>query len=541
MTLIICTICSAQNYQWAVGEGGILEDKALGITTDDLGNVYVTGFFKSTAAFGSTTFTSAGVADIFLAKYDSAGNLLWAKQFGGISNDIGYDVATDASGNCYLTGSFRQTATFGSIILQSTGSDGNYDAFLLKTDAQGNVLWAKKGGGADWDEARGLALTGNQIYITGLFTGPATFGSFTVEDNDGQDVYVACYTTDGNINWVSTGGGPNSDLGLGLASDAQGNAFITGYFQGQATFGNEVISNASSIYLDAFTVKISASGTFLWARSGGVASDDDVGRAVTTDSSGNVYIAGDLRGSGQFDGINYTSAGIADIFVVKYDTAGNIQYLTQAGNQGGDYAYGIAAANNNIYITGSFNGIVPFGDTVLTSAGSFGPISNDIFFASMDANTGNFTKALRAGGNGDDEGNAIAADFAGNLYQAGDFEHNNSSFTPFVLQTNGVHDIFVARINQAALGTYNVSEKPKFFMYPNPVVDLCQIMLTGNESNDHLNIDIYSCTFQLLKSMNTHDNPLISLDVSDFAAGIYYVHFVDEEKSSRTLIKLIKR
>lgn len=541
MTLMISTICSAQNYQWAVGEGGILEDKALGITTDDLGNVYVTGFFKSTAAFGSTTFTSAGVADIFLAKYDSAGNLLWAKQFGGPSNDIGYDVATDASGNCYLTGSFRQTATFGSIILQSTGSDGNYDAFLLKTDTQGNVLWAKKGGGADWDEARGLALTGNQIYITGLFTGPATFGSFTVEDNGGQDVYVACYTTDGNINWVSTGGGPNSDLGLGLASDAQGNAFITGYFQGQATFGNEVISNASSIYLDAFTVKISASGTFLWARSGGVASDDDVGRAVTTDSSGNVYIAGDLRGSGQFDGINYTSAGIADIFVVKYDTAGNIQYLTQAGNQGGDYAYGIAAANNNIYITGLFNGIVPFGDTVLTSAGSFGPISNDIFFASMDANTGNFTKALRAGGNGDDEGNAIAADFAGNLYQAGDFEHNNSSFTPFVLQTNGVHDIFVARINQAALGTFNVSEKPKFFMHPNPVVDLCQIMLTGNESNDHLKIDIYSSTFQLLKSMNTHDNPLNSLDVSDFAAGIYYVHFVDEEKSSRTVIKLIKR
>jgi hypothetical protein len=141
--LLYWQAAAAQSYQWAQGEGGTNEDRAFGIATDLLGNVYATGSFRSTATFGPTVFTSAGVEDAFLAKYDSSGNLLWAKRFGGQSIDIGYDAATDDSGNCYITGVFYNTAMFGSFSLQSSGT-GDAEIFVLKTDSAGTVLWAKK-------------------------------------------------------------------------------------------------------------------------------------------------------------------------------------------------------------------------------------------------------------------------------------------------------------------------------------------------------------------------------------------------------------
>lgn len=450
--LSLCTYATfGQTYQWAIGEGGVSEDRAFGTATDNSGNVYVTGYFRSTASFGSVTLNNySSVEDIFLVKYDSAGNLLWAKQFGGLNSDIAYDVATDNDGNCYVTGTFYNEATFGAFTLESTGSF-DYEAFVFKTNSAGTVLWAKHGGGVGFDESRGLAITTDKLYITGLYTGSATFGASTVTAAGSVDVYVACYNLNGVVQWVTSGGGTGFDFGLGLASDASGNAFVTGYFQGTATFGTSVLTNSSSAYIDMFVFKINSSGNILWAHSGGTGADDDAGRAIATDNAGNIYVAGELRGSGQFDGISYTSAGIADMYVAKYDASGTIQYLTQAGNQGGDYAYGIAAGSSRVYVTGLFNGIVQFGTTTLTSAGSFGPISNDIYLATMDANSGSFISAMRAGGNGDDAGRAVAIDYTGAVVQAGDFEHSNSTFDPFILNSNGTHDMFAARIGSSCV------------------------------------------------------------------------------------------
>src|SRR6476620_1190373 len=124
-----CTISYSQSFQWAAGAGGINEDKGLGIATDNSGNVYVTGFIRNTATFGTISLTSSGVEDIFLAKYDSNGNVLWAQRFGGPSNDIGYSVATDAAGNCYLAGTYKGPVAFGSFTLEASGIQ-DYDAFV---------------------------------------------------------------------------------------------------------------------------------------------------------------------------------------------------------------------------------------------------------------------------------------------------------------------------------------------------------------------------------------------------------------------------
>src|SRR3989338_2819744 len=140
--LTINTFAQMPHWSWAKSAGGASWDLGYSVSTDASGNVYMTGRFNiSTITFGTTTLTNAGDYDIFIVKYDAAGNVLWAKSAGGTSSDVGTCVSTDASGNVLMTGSFQSPAiTFGTTTLTSVGYG---DIFIVKFDATGNILWAK--------------------------------------------------------------------------------------------------------------------------------------------------------------------------------------------------------------------------------------------------------------------------------------------------------------------------------------------------------------------------------------------------------------
>ncbi|XWK88153.1 MAG: SBBP repeat-containing protein [Phormidium sp.] len=127
---------SSGNVAWAKSFGSTNYDKGYGITTDSSGNVYTTGFFYGSATFGTTTLTASGGIDIFVAKLDSSGNVAWAKNFGGNLGETASSIVTESSGNLYTTGYFNGSATFGSTTLTSLGS---YDIFVAKLDSSGNV------------------------------------------------------------------------------------------------------------------------------------------------------------------------------------------------------------------------------------------------------------------------------------------------------------------------------------------------------------------------------------------------------------------
>ncbi len=169
----------AQTVEWVRSGGGTEIDRGFAITADPAGNTYVTGSFSGTAPFGPFTLTSAGSDDIFVAKYDGGGNVLWAQSAGGTSVDQGLAIAVDDSGNSYVTGVYSSSATFGSFTISS--SAGTRDVFIVKYDGNGNALWARSAGGTTLDEGRGIAVddAGNS-YVTGTFSPPATFGSFTL-------------------------------------------------------------------------------------------------------------------------------------------------------------------------------------------------------------------------------------------------------------------------------------------------------------------------------------------------------------------------
>ncbi len=240
-------------WQWAVKAGGSGQDSSQGIAIDSLGNQYVTGTFEGSIAFGSYTLTSSGYYDIFAAKLDPNGNFLWAVRAGGTSNDFGYGIAVDGSGSVLLTGSFLDTATFGSYTLIS---DGNRDIFTAKLDINGNFLWAVRAGGTSYDYCSGIAVdvVGN-AYLTGYFWGNSSFGSYTLISSGDVDIFAAKLDPNGNWLWAIRAGGTSYEFGYGIAVDGAGKAYLTGCFMGSAAFGPYTLICGGSD--DIFVAKLS--------------------------------------------------------------------------------------------------------------------------------------------------------------------------------------------------------------------------------------------------------------------------------------------
>src|SRR5688572_19073688 len=233
------------DFVWARRAGGIEADAASRVAVDAGGNSYVTGIFRGNAIFGTDNLTSSGNTDIFVAKYDASGNVLWAKQAGGQDIDAAKNIEVDGNGNSYITGEFRGSATFGSTTLTSTGY---YDCFIAKYDADGNMVWAKQSGGAGLEMGRGIAVDGSgNCYITGYFEGSATFGSTTLTSSGDEDIFIARYDALGNVLWAKQAGGTTKDAAVGIAVYGSGTSYITGEFQGQATFGSTTLTSTSSL------------------------------------------------------------------------------------------------------------------------------------------------------------------------------------------------------------------------------------------------------------------------------------------------------
>ncbi|MEZ4902448.1 MAG: SBBP repeat-containing protein [Spirosomataceae bacterium] len=165
------------------------------------------------------------------------------RSMGGASFDVGYGIAVDGSGNIYLTGSYQDTATFGSTkVLTSVGS---YDVFIAQYSSSGLIQWVRSVGGASFDSGYSIAVDGSSnVYVTGSYQGTATFGSTILTSVGSEDVFVAQYNSSGSIQWVKSGGGTISDIGKDIAVDELGNVYVTGSYYGAAFFGETTLASA---------------------------------------------------------------------------------------------------------------------------------------------------------------------------------------------------------------------------------------------------------------------------------------------------------
>ncbi len=529
MISILSVNAQTPNWQWAKSAGGTGSAFGLIVSTDAIGNVFMTGYFKSpTITFGTTTLTNAGSNDIFIVKYDATGNVLWAKSVGGAYDERGQSVSTDASGNVFMTGYFiSPTISFGTTTLTNTYASNLYsDFFIVKYDTSGNVLWAKSAEGAYDDSGQSVSTdaSGN-VFITGIYYSPTiTFGTTTLTKanptSNYSDIFIVKYDASGNMLWATSAeDGLFNDDGRSLSTDASGNVFIAGYFASPTiTFGTTTLTNTNSSW-DIFIVKYDSSGNVLWAKSAG-GTAYDIGNSVSTDAIGNVFMTGIYYSPTITFGITtLTNANnVADIFIVKYDASGNVLWAKSAEGTWYDLSYGVCTdVIGNVFITGAFySPTITFGTTTLTNVNA----ANDIFIVKYDA-SGNVLWAKSAGGTGYDEGYAVSTDASGNVFLTGNFGSPNINFGTTTLTntdtTGSFRDIFIAKLD-GTTGTNDI-KNANIKIYPNPTNNIINIEgLTKNENNT---IQIFDVQGKLVITKNISEKGTI--DLSELNKGVYVI------------------
>jgi hypothetical protein len=291
--LFVAAFDRAGEPQWLWTAGGIDSDGANAIAAAPDGGWLVGGSFSQSVELQGTTLTSRGGTDAMLVKLASNGDLEWVKQFGGRYNDTITHLATDARGNVYIQGVFRDTADWGGVPLVAHGGSDN-DVVLAKYDVNGDHLWSAGFGNAFNDVAGGLAVdpAGN-ITMAGSFDKTISFGPGDDHRSAGEaDAFVARFDTDGKLAWARTYGADREDIAYGIAADAAGNTITTGWFQGSVDFGaGPLVSKGNK---DVFALKLDAAGGLVWAQSFGD-HDHDQGRAVAVDADGAAIVAGIFR------------------------------------------------------------------------------------------------------------------------------------------------------------------------------------------------------------------------------------------------------
>jgi hypothetical protein len=317
--------------------GGTYEDIAFSVQQTSDGGYIVAGY---TTSFG------AGGEDIFLIKTDANGNIQWAKTYGGTAIDWAYSVQQTSDGGYIVAGG---THSFGA---------GSYDIFLIKTDADGNIIWAKTYGGTYSDYAYSVQQTSDGGYIVAGGTG--SFGA-------GGDIFLIKTDANGNIIWAKTYGGTNYDEAYSVQQTSDGGYIVAGYTE---SFG--------AGYGDIFLIKTDANGNVQWAKTYG-GTDLDWAYSVQQTSDGGYIVAGFTYSFG---------AGYDDIFLIKTDANGNIQWAKTYGGIDYDWAHSVQQTSDGGYILAG-------------GTDSFGAGYYDALLVKTDAN-GNISWAKIYGGTDDD-------------------------------------------------------------------------------------------------------------------------------------------
>lgn len=416
--LSIGAFAQAPPWLWAVSgkdEGASISGD---VAVDDNGNIYLSGEFTRALTFENQTLVSAGGKDVYVAKFTSQGKLVWAKSAGGIYDDKTPGIAFDNAGYMYLAGSFADQAQFDHHMVTS---QGQHDIFLAKYDPDGNLIWVKSFGGLGTEtigasSGRGLFVdANNRIYLTGSFVGTVDFGGTTLTSKrEEEDVYFAKLDSAGAVIWAKSAGSNSSDFGIDICVDQAGNVFITGVHDGTIYF--DTIKLTERQFGDMFLAKFDSLGNACWAKTAG-GSIEDYGGALICDENFNVYVLGGFNSSPIFFGAHRLyNRGSFDVFLAKYNSVGDLVWVKTAGWLGTDTGGDMAYWDKEIYITGHFNQRMIFDNDVLWSHEGKG--GEDGFVAKYNVD-GEFQWAKNAGGLGGDRLFGIAIDPIGYPVVAG--------------------------------------------------------------------------------------------------------------------------
>ena len=488
--IFIMKLNMSGEFQWAFSLGGESSEYLEGMALDPQGNIYITGHYVDEVDFdpgqGEHKLVENGGADIFIAKYNSAGAYQWAHSFGNEYSDAGTNIHIDKAGNVLVVGEFQEPT--------------------------------------DFDPGAGVAIL----------------------DPFGMDTYVAKYTPAGALVWARLIGGTGNVNGYHITSDARNNVYVTGRVRNKVDFdpgpGTHEITTTNN---EAFLLKLNADGLFKFAvlPGGSVTSKNfNNHRPVGTDKDGNVYLAYDFKSSVDFNPgtgtVSLTSNGSEDIFLQKLDSLGSFVWVKQVGGSNTDLLNDlIVSESGDLFITGRFNGTVDFdpGPGVV-NLNANGDWNTGIFVARYNKN-GELVWAYDVKRNDDTwpygDGNALALDKDGNLLAVGEFSGTfnfNTGTTPLLLSsvTENVLNGFVMKLKGTLSGVSITESGSSLVLYPNPFKN--QLEIRSDESLRDARLTLRNLSGQMIFIKSTMDGNNFVVDIPDIPAGIYLFEVVNGSK-----------
>ena len=432
--------------------------------------------------------------DVFLAKFDVNGNVLWAKeavQASATSHGAAYSVTADKWGNAYITGQFNDTISFGTHTLRSA----NNDVYTVKYDANGNVKWA----------AQSFALT------------PASYGGY----------------------------------GYSVTTDKWGNACITGLFNDTLTFGAYTLKTVVGCDYNVFLVKYDTAGKVLWAtQPASVSNGRGAAYSVITDNAGAAYIAGYFQDSiifGSYKLSAYVSFGIiSDMFLAKYDVGGNVVWAEQSYNNDSIRkweGYSLAADTlNNIYMSaGSYspgNGKVRFGKDTFSYTNN-----NPDPALILKLDTAGNVKCGTIIPTGGESNNTVAVTKSGQYIYLGGGIADTVAFGKDTFNVPGSGYPFIASwlpCNPVLAEVNNIDDKKgAITVYPNPSNGIVQLEITNYELGMKNTIEVYNVLGERVYSQSSILNSPFSINLKDSPAGVYFIRVYDEGQKFSAITKII--
>ena len=341
------------------------------------------------------------------------------------------EVDVDSVGNIYSVGTYYTDVNLGS---GNLGSNGDRDIFIAKYNSLGSLSWARAYGGTAGEELNGMTiLESDDVVTSGFFRATVDFGLGNKVSAGDSDAFVFGVNSSGITQFSNTYGLGGKDYYWDVANDSSDNIYATGEMIGNVDIGGGALSQIGG--RDIFLGKYDFSGNHIWSMNFGVVGDEYT-RNLTVNSTGEVFVAGQTKGSFNIGGAGHTNQGGTDLFLVKVDSSGTLSWARAFGSSANDTSEDVIHdSEGNIIIVATFSNTINVGGSDLTSHGG-----KDILVAKYDSN-GNHIFSKNYGGVLDDSVQSLKLTSDGNLLLSGSF---NGSFEGMV--SNGSSDGFIMKI-----------------------------------------------------------------------------------------------
>lgn len=471
----------AQEYLWQTtfGNGGPLSECGNDIVSDVKGDYYITGYFQNGALFNNKTLTSNGNTDIFIAKYDSHGNSIWLKTFGGgkispmMANEMGCSLVLDKDGDLYVTGYFSGIINIDSIPLVSKGDD---DIFIAKITASGVVSWAKKIGGILQDQPIQLNLGSfGNIYLLGSYNEKISLGSIDLSKSGFNSFLCKIDQRSGDvINAVNL-----VDSGCYKAScfktDSNDNLIVAGLFTPKSDNNGLLAQKLENVLISKF----SNSGNVAWVKEFN-STDRVTVRALSVNSHNETIVTGAFRNTLDLYDNAISSKGGTDIYVLKLDERGDLLWAKSYGGTDDDEALFLLGGGDEKRLVGKFSSEIQFS----SKENALRTHTSDYFEATLAAD-GNLSNGVCLSVTGSQRIVGVDENYFDSLIFTGSFR-GNEYFGDKQLLSNGQDDYFVGKLKKLSVNfndSVNLDLQTNISVTPNPVKDKFKIIDSSGDYN----------------------------------------------------------